>query len=363
MRFALVGDHPNGVAAARALVQGGRHLLIAVLDQPAPDFAPIAVRHHDLEEILADPAVELVIIASKLSDRGEHLRRAIQAERDVLCVLPCAANIDRVYEATLMQSETKRLLLPLAPMALHPMIERVQQWRAEVKSPLTRVQWECPLPDRTTDFPRWEVLRRLGGEIAEITGLAESEKWDGKGALVVTGRFREGGLFQISTGPGIHEERIRIESANQTQQFQCSKDWQRLSWNCDAGPMETLEFAPWGVLAEELDSQLAGRPPRFSWQDAIRWHELDEALRRSIEKRRTETLDYQEVSADAGSKGTITLIGCAMLWIVVLIFAISIWVPWVRWAVVPMLLGFLALVLIRTLGKGEPPKARSERET
>lgn len=363
MRFALIGDHPNGIAAARALVQSSRHSLVAVLDLPAPDFARAAVRHHDFEEILADPAVELVIVASKLAERGEHLRRAIQAERDVLCVLPCAAQIDRVYEAALMQSETKRQLLPILPEALHPMFERVQQWRAESKLPLARIQWECPSPQDRGEFPRWTVLRRLGGEIAEVTGLAESEKWDGKGTLVVTGRFCDGGLFQISTGPSIPDERIRLECANQTLQFQLTREWTRLKWNSGAGQTESMDFDPWPALADELDSQFAGRPPRFTWQDAIRWHELDDALQRSVEKRRTETLDYQEISADAGSKGTITLIGCATLWIIVLIFALSIWVPWVRWAVVPLLLGFLGLVLIRMLGKGESPEARGERET
>ena len=51
MRFALLGDHPDGRAMADALVASGRHERAA--------HAAAA----DLEEVLADPAVMAVIVA------------------------------------------------------------------------------------------------------------------------------------------------------------------------------------------------------------------------------------------------------------------------------------------------------------
>jgi purine-cytosine permease-like protein len=51
-----------------------------------------------------------------------------------------------------------------------------------------------------------------------------------------------------------------------------------------------------------------------------------------------------------------------MLWLIIVIFGLSVWAPWIRWAVVPLLAGFLLLVMVRILGKGSgsatAPRAR-----
>ena len=84
MRFALLGEHPDGLAITRALVASGRHQLAAysgpreretLLRQWQYTFVSI----RDLEEVLADPVIEAVVIASKLSERPAHLRRVLQS--------------------------------------------------------------------------------------------------------------------------------------------------------------------------------------------------------------------------------------------------------------------------------------------
>ena len=59
MRFALVGNHPDGLAMALALVSTGRHEIAyhsgPPLDPAWQERLP-AVRENDLEEILADPS-------------------------------------------------------------------------------------------------------------------------------------------------------------------------------------------------------------------------------------------------------------------------------------------------------------------
>src|SRR5689334_11557705 len=117
MRFALLGDHPDGLDMARALAASGRHELVAYTGQPA---ATEALRRwgltaqitRDIEEILADPHIEGIIVASRLADRPADLRRALQSEHHVVCVHPVDQTPDSAYEAALIQGDTHRVLLP-----------------------------------------------------------------------------------------------------------------------------------------------------------------------------------------------------------------------------------------------------------
>src|SRR5437667_4256938 len=130
MRFALLGSHPDGLAMAWAVSQSGRHEL-AGYSGPATgaDF----LREHgipmksvgDMEEVLADPAIEAVIVGGRLADRPAQLRRALQSERHVLCVHPPDETPDIAYEAAMIQGDTGKVLLPILPGTLHPAIGRL----------------------------------------------------------------------------------------------------------------------------------------------------------------------------------------------------------------------------------------------
>ena len=39
-------------------------------------------------------------------------------------------------------------------------------------------------------------------------------------------------------------------------------------------------------------------------------------------------MDYQEANEEVGFKGTMTLLGCGMLWGVIVILLLSRWYPW-----------------------------------
>src|SRR4051794_36844388 len=112
MRFAILGNHPDGLAMATALVTSGRH------EQTTRQVS-------DAEEVLADPSVEAVIVAGDLSVRPAQLRRALQPERHVFCVYPADENPDVVYEADLLRQDTGRVLFPLLPNSTHPGLRRL----------------------------------------------------------------------------------------------------------------------------------------------------------------------------------------------------------------------------------------------
>jgi hypothetical protein len=58
-------------------------------------------------------------------------------------------------------------------------------------------------------------------------------------------------------------------------------------------------------------------------------------------------MEYPVASEEVTFKGTMTLVGCALLWCIILVVIFSAWVPWLRWGVVPLLGVFLVLQLLR----------------
>src|SRR5436305_1635606 len=139
MRFALLGDHPDGLAMARALVFSGRHSLGAYVGPPAGtdllhrwDLSPQLIS--DVEEVLADPAIDAAIIAVAPADRAALLRRVLQSERHALCVYPVDQTPDAAYEAAMIQTDTRCALLPLLPDALHPGVQRLAAWAGSPES-------------------------------------------------------------------------------------------------------------------------------------------------------------------------------------------------------------------------------------
>ncbi len=100
-------------------------------------------------------------------------------------------------------------------------------------------------------------------------------------------------------------------------------------------------------------------PDPVAWQSAIRALELDDAVRRSVEKRRVSSLEYPEASEEVGFKGTMTLAGCGLLWVILLLVILSRWVPYAGWAILPVLVLFLALQVFRWVIPRRPEHDRS----
>src|SRR5438132_1272139 len=186
MRFALVGDHPDGLRAARAFAASGQHVVVAVCGTTA-DVAG-ARRTADLEDVLADPQVEAVIVAGPPGDRLAQLRRVLQSERHALCVHPVDQKPDGAYEMNMLQGDVHQVLLPLLSDSLHPAFLKLVELVRGADQPLRRLrfveaEWhetgelfeEADVARRNPAIRGWELLRRLGGEIAEVVAFAAKE--------------------------------------------------------------------------------------------------------------------------------------------------------------------------------------------
>lgn len=388
MRFALLGDHPDGLAVAHALVATGRHALAAYHGPPGA-AAELARRGlacpsvADLEELLADPAVELVVVASPIADRPAHLRRALQSERHVLCVHPVDPSPDVAYEAAMLRDDVRCLLLPLLPEALHPGLRRLaalagaDQALGEVR--LVELEEAAPGPvliDADTARPRpallgWELLRGLGGPVGEVVGFAAGQEATAAEPLLVCGRFERGGLFRAAYLPGVPERRRRLVvlgSSGRAELHLAAEPTPAavLTWSDAEGQSHREAWEPWdpwpalvGLFEEALARQPDAEAPPLAWQDAIRALELDDAVRRSVERRRASTLEYPEASEEVGFKGTMTLVGCGLLWTILVLLILSAWVPLLGWVIVPVLALFLGLQLLRWV---VPARRKRERE-
>ena len=414
MQFALLGDHPDGLDMARALAESGRHELVGYagpavgaehLRRWGLAFRPAS----DVEEVLADPAVDVVIVAGRPANRPDQLRRALQLERHVLCVQPVDTTPDTAYEAALIQGDTHQVLLPLLPEALHPGVRRLADLarspsagmgtfrlvEAERWSP-ERVLLEAGGRRQQPSLPGWDVLRVIGGEVAEVFALAAREELDPEGPLLVSGRFEQGGLFQAAFLSGQQEAlwRLSVVGSAGRADLVFPEGWpgpSRLSWRDEAGEPRDEAYPawdPWPALVEVFEEAVSGgrapaaaQPalarqaasaavqanpppaaalreppgrPRLAWQDAVRYLELDDAARRSVAKRRASALEYQEASEEAGFKGTMTLLGCGLLWGSLLLLILSRWVPWAGWLILPLFGLFLLLQLLRGVVQKRP---------
>jgi predicted dehydrogenase len=400
MRFALLGDHPDALDMACALIGSGRHEIVSYTGPAAAveclrrweiNVEPI----RDLEEVLADPSVEGVIVGSRPAHRPAHLRRALQSERHVLCVHPADHSPDIAYEAALIQGDTQRVLLPLLPESVHPAFEHLAKLIQTQEGPLGAfqlLQMERGLGDvvlidgshheQKLSLPGWDVLRSLGGEVAEVFALhakpaAGSEESAADEPLLLTGRFEGQGLFQVIFLPGQTEARWHVAVIGNYGRAEVvfPQGWPgpaSLLWQPDggeAGEQHWPIWNPWPALVELFEervsigasrSGLEARPARLTWQTAVRCLELDDAARRSMERGRVSTLEYPEATEEAGFKGTMTLVGCGLLWFSLLLLLLSAWVSWLKWAIVPLLIGFLGLQLLRWIVPGSRAQGAQE---
>lgn len=385
MRFALLGNHPDGLQLAVALVATGRHELqaysgpkvgseeLAGRGLPAPSGG-------DLEEILADPAVDLVVVAGKPAERALQLRRALQSERHVLCVQPADESPDIAYEAGMIQGDTKKILLPVLSDSLHPAVRRLAELlqastgalgtlrflQLEQTAP-TAVLLDAQVPGHDPGLPCWSLLRALGGEVVEVSAFAAGEALAADAPLLLAGTFQGGGLFQVTLLPGQEraERRLRVHGTQGTAELLLAAPTEPtiLSWRIGKDPTTSENFAPWNPWAAVLTifEQACAPPPAttkrplLTWQDAVRSLELDDAARRSVERRRASTLDYQEVSEEVGFKGTMTLVGCGLLWGTLVIVILAAWDRRWLWLIGPLLAIFLGLQLLRWVIPQAPP--------
>jgi hypothetical protein len=226
----------------------------------------------------------------------------------------------------------------------------------------------------------WDGLRWIGGEVQEVAALGtQKEELEAGEPLTVTGRFEQGALLQVLLKPG---DGPRGRLLVRGEQGQAELFWpqgvtgpSRLQYRTAAGEHaeEWPAWSPWPALAAVFQGNLEGLPQPLGWLDGTRCLELFEATRRSSKRRKVVPLVYEESTEAENFKGTMTALGCGLLLVVMVLFFATPFVPWVKYAVLPLLVLFLALQLLRWIvpdqgqeagraGDVSPPRKPSRME-
>lgn len=374
MRVLLLGDHPDGVALAEALVRQGKHQL-AVYAGPAATAERLASlgidiqTYRDAETALALADIAAVIVADELAFRPAMLRRALQSEKHVLCVHPADVTPDIAYEAMMIQQDTHKQLVPLLPERVTPgqkwLREQVASGRlgrlqsVEIEqcfaSPAmvpSSVVWEGhPL------LSVWDVLRQLGGEVQDLSAVATSvDMLQPTDRVTLTGRFAQGELFQVLLLPQATGElavRVTVRGDKGEAGLDGPFGWfgecyGRVTVPGQPEQITTLpaQFRPDSLLA------LAGptlelHTPLVSWTDATRCLELFDAARRSVKRRRVVPMDYEAQSEAGNFKSFMTAFGCLTLLAVIVLFFMTPTFPWSKYLIPVLLTVFLGLQGLR----------------
>jgi predicted dehydrogenase len=384
MRLALLGDHPDGVAFAVALCGTGRHQVVACTVELVEHVrqalgSPALVR--DTEEVLADPAIEAVVVAGRMDLRAEQLRRVLQSERHAACVHPCGEKADTAHEAAMVAQDGKRVVFPLLVEGLHPAFRRLPEVAGEPRL----VTLERTAPGEVLDnagheviapsVPGWDVLRAVGGEVAEVWALGGEEGLEAGRPVLLAGRFIRGALFQMTLLPLAGASgargpatmwRLVAMGASGMAELTFPQGWAGpsvLEWREDGQRREEYREAwdAWAELGRQFEVAVGVGPkadgPIVTWDDEVRSLELDDAARQSGMYQRLSVLDYQEANEEVGFKGTMALGGCLMLWVVIGLLIASVRYPWAGWLVLPLLLVFMGLQFLRYIIPQRGPEA------
>lgn len=358
MRIALLGDHSDGRDFVQAAVHSGGHQLVVYCGPNsawARQLAPSVRITLDVEDVLADPQVQACVVAVAVQDRLDVARRALQSERHALVVHPVDVKPDGAYELGMLQGDVHQVLLPLLAEGFTPIVQNLRQAEGQsfIEVNVTALDYRLAADKlgRHCVLPGWHVLRSIGGEIREVSAFAKGETIDCQQPLFVAGVFESGRPFRMTyrCEAAVHARDqetpwLALRAHNEDIQVNCGpEEWSQVVGEFDAA----VEHLTRQKRAEPAAGANERPHAKLSWRDEVRALELDDAATRSLSKRRAQLMEYQDASEEVGFKGTMTLVGCALLWIAIMLLVLSAWAPWAGWIILPLIVIFLGLQILR----------------
>lgn len=352
MKFALLGDDPAAARLLDAIASSPEHALTCVTLAAEPMVADVlriapAARHvPQWEELLADAAIDAVIVAGHEAGVLEAARRLASAGKPLLVLPDVRQGLAFIYELTLIRDDTGVVLCPAFPdrfdsavlrlkaiidsgrlgELLHLQLER----RNSASSPSAGKGAPSPISQAEIDealFHDVDLLRFLGGDYNQVTAL-----WTGPGEGVVSlasvalaGEGLPPVSWSLKVAPRSPSEAWstppwKLLAIGQKHTVALSREEEGPRFRLDADDTELADVEI-PTLAENHGESLLARfvsltadgPSHSDWSDLTQAFELVDAARRSVFRRRTIDVHFLAASERSVFKTQMTAIGCGLL--------------------------------------------------
>jgi myo-inositol 2-dehydrogenase/D-chiro-inositol 1-dehydrogenase len=387
MKFALLGADPETLVIARAVAVNSAHQLVWASELNAArlqieQFAPAARFDEPWETLLADSECDVVIVAGSRDDEpaADRLRKLVQAGKTLLVSHPVHPSMLVCYELDMIRQDTGAVILAYSPAHWHPAVARLRAlFGTTADAPLGQLEQvviERHLSDRSAENVRRHfardagLARLLGGELTRLSAMAPTSQPSGYANLGVQLSGPANILIRYSVSQverQLEGRAIAIGSGGKAELMMPDEG----DWTLDVpdlGNNEQLTLPTWDPGAAALtriEQLVSGQAVAPLWSDSCREVELADSIQRSLDKGRTVELHYEDYTEDGTFKGTMTSVGCALLWLapLVLVGGIALGKMGLGLAdyVPHLLLGVLAIFLLLQTLRLVVPTANSKR--
>jgi predicted dehydrogenase len=358
---------------------------------PEDDFRGIPIAR-DLDDGLASPGLNLVIVGGPLDLRGEALRRAAAEGLAIICLHPPGEDSEAYYQVALSKSETGALVVPDLPLRLHPGVAALARAMTSGDlGTLRGIRHECSVGSSGTDLVRHafaravDVVRALLGDIEALTASGNPAGDHPNIELVVQLRAAQGRQAEVRIWTGsLEPSRLTVSGSSGSLSLEYDPlfhDPARLvrrgselssepspglePWDPHEAIMQTLQTS-W-----ERRSAPAQTDPSPSLADGTRAMELSEAAARSLRRGRTIDLHYEAISEESSFKSIMTSTGCVILLAVLVILPVALagpalgfnWTIYIAYIIPPVLVIFAVLQILRFGIRREGGETIKKQET
>jgi len=338
MNFALLGDSTAVRPLLLALRDQSHHRLThaaclrTLLDEVLPDFPELRVCD-SWSELLAVDAIDFVIIAGADPEVLEASRKLATSGLSLAFVPEFTQGLDLVYELSLIQDDTQIALVPLLLARAHPQLVLLREAivRGDLGSVL-HIEFErwCssggslfqPADRDRVLLPDIDVLRWLAGNYSQVTA---TESWiDDAGisraTVALAGSGCPAASWTLRTAGAEQGWTVAVVGQHGAARLECDAvdGVVRLSSDTVAFPDNAVDPQSDGLRAaadslDQLTNPTSASDVMPTWDDLIKAFETTDAARRSVRRRRTIDLHFEQTSERGLFKTQMAALGCGVL--------------------------------------------------
>ncbi len=337
--FALLGDDEVCLPLLRALIASPQHELIAaamsgrLLDPWDAELSGLQ-RTSDWSELVIDPDIEAVIVAGYTPELLRAARQLSAAGKSIVVFPDVRMGGAFINELALDDAEQLRPPLPIFSGRAQPaLIDLQRRIAAGELGRVLNLLWERRTRSGGTDTSEGllsveqvdrqllkdiDLLRMLWGDYNEVTALRSG----------VAGSGLHTATVQLA-GVGLPDATWTMRASRDAVDWRVTitGDRHRAVVQPEPGGSDVVLSIDDAVVARYpadgpeqlthllglLDASLARRADAPGWTDAVRAYSLVEATHRSVRRRRTIDVHFEETSERGQFKTQMSAIGCGVL--------------------------------------------------